>query len=123
MRGRLDCRAAGPARGQLPARPCRRIRRQHLDQEGSDQAMWVTELGKDRIARIIDGQVRASPPPPAPMEVQCGGRCPHGIASGPDGNLWITKSQLAAGDQVGRMTTTGQSQSWPLPEAGAALND
>ena len=91
--------------------------------QGPDEAMWVTELGKDRVARIMNGQVHEFSLPPAPIQVQCGGRCPYGIASGPDGNLWITESQLAAGDLVGRMTQQGGYKDWPLPEAGAALND
>lgn len=91
---------------------------------GPDRAIWVTELGRDQIARIsTDGQVREFPLPAASQQVQCGGRCPYGITTGPDGNLWITESQLAAGDLVGRMTTAGQYQDWPLPEPGAALND
>lgn len=91
--------------------------------EGVDKAMWVTELGKDRVARIIDGQVHEFSLPPAPIQVQCGGRCPYGIATGPDGNLWVTESQLAAGDLVGRLTPQGEYKDWPLPEPGAALND
>lgn len=93
--------------------------------EGSDKAMWVTEVGKDRVARIMNGQVHEFPLAPAPVQVQvqCGGRCPYGITSGPDGNLWITESQLAAGDLVGRMTPQGQYKDWPLDGPGAALND
>lgn len=90
---------------------------------GLDQAVWVTELGRDRVARISpSGQVTEFPLPAAPP-IQCGGRCPYGVVAGPDGNIWITESQLAAGDLVGRMTPTGQYQDWPLPEAGASLDD
>jgi virginiamycin B lyase len=91
--------------------------------QGPDKAIWVTELGKDRVARIMNEQVHEFSLPSAPVQVQCGGRCPYGIASGPDGNLWITESQLAAGGLVGRMTLQGEYKNWPLREAGAALND
>ncbi|HLI96052.1 MAG TPA: hypothetical protein VKT72_08200 [Candidatus Baltobacteraceae bacterium] len=41
---------------------------------------------------------------------------PQGIATGPDGALWIT---LAGADAIGTMTTNGTLTTYPLPTANA----
>jgi len=41
---------------------------------------------------------------------------PHGIAAGPDGNLWFT--ELGA-NQIGRVTTSGAFREFPIPTAGS----
>ncbi len=40
------------------------------------------------------------------------GGAPEGITAGPDGALWFTESQ---GNQIGRLTTSGQVSDFPLP--------
>jgi hypothetical protein len=40
------------------------------------------------------------------------GGAPKGITTGPDGALWFTESQ---GNQIGRITTSGQLRDFPLP--------
>lgn len=43
---------------------------------------------------------------------------PTAIAAGPDGNLWFTDINFASGDNIGKITQTGQVVEYPIPGAG-----
>jgi virginiamycin B lyase len=57
--------------------------------EGSDDAMWFTEIGVSKIGRIpLTGSITESVTPTANSQ-------PAGITFGPDGNVWFVESQAA----------------------------
>jgi len=71
---------------------------------GPDGAIWFTEQGANKIARISTvGKIREFP---LPLNFSN----PGGIALGSDGALWFTES-----GRIGRMTTAGVEQDFPLP--------
>ena len=59
---------------------------------------------------VARGQNVTEFPVPAP------GSAPSHIATGADGNLWFTE---AAGNQIGRITTSGVITEFPIPTAGS----
>lgn len=75
---------------------------------GSDNNLWFTEQGADKIGRITtEGQVTEFPlPAVSPPE----SRSPWGIALGPDGAMWFTEN---SGNKIGRITTSGTITEWP----------
>ena len=82
------------------------------------QALWYTNEGRpDRVERIdLDGSIHVFRIAGARKNAQM-----PGIAAGPDGALWFTQQQYEGKtrDGIGRMTTDGQSTSWPLPHRRA----
>src|SRR5260370_26054653 len=44
---------------------------------------------------------------------------PHGITSGPDGNIWFTESSA---NKIGRITPSGTITEFPIPTAGSFPN-
>jgi len=70
---------------------------------GPDKAIWFTTNNIGRIS--LDGKITEFPVQGGP---------PAGIATGPDGNIWFT----VAPNKIGRMTPTGQTTMFPLPQAG-----
>src|SRR5262245_24265924 len=73
--------------------------------EGAMRTLRMVLLFSFVIAQVATGAVPAEAakrikefPVPTP------GSLPHGIAVGPDGNLWFTER---AGDKIGRITPTG----------------
>ena len=44
--------------------------------------------------------------------ISTGDSLPHGITSGPDGNLWFTET---AGNKIGRITPSGSFTEYPIP--------
>lgn len=71
-----------------------------------DGTVWYTGL-ENHIGRINpNGTVDQFTPPTADSE-------PHGIAIGPDGNIWFTELK---GNKIGRISASGEIKEFPLPE-------
>jgi streptogramin lyase len=83
---------------------------------GPDRNLWFTDSGANKIGRITPaGQVTLfSLPIPQPLGVSTGPFPPHpvNITTGADGNLWFTE---ADGNNIGRITPTGQITEFSLP--------
>ena len=76
---------------------------------GPDGNIWFTEVGKDKVGRLIppssSGIGHLNDPPTALDEFPLASSSqPVGIAAGPDGNLWIAEN---VSDKIARMTTAG----------------
>jgi virginiamycin B lyase len=70
---------------------------------GPDNALWFSETGDLKVGRItLQGAITEYPTPDSP----------YGVATGPDGNLWI-----ATYGGVDRMTPTGAVTFFPAPAA------
>lgn len=78
---------------------------------GSDHNLWITELGIDKIARMIPstGAVTQFTIPTAGAQAAY-------ISAGPDTATWFTETH---GNKIGRITTAGSIQEWPIPTANA----
>jgi streptogramin lyase len=84
---------------------------------GPDGALWFTQRGRPypagaddvpRIGRLTtDGRFTE-------FELLSRGGRPLGIATGPDGNLWVTLSMV---DRIARVTPSGVVTEFDLPEA------
>jgi virginiamycin B lyase len=89
--------------------------------EGPDGALWFTEERTSRIGRMTTaGVVTHEFPVPitVPSDLPCSdlGFVPtlDQITTGPDGALWFTQPR---DDQIGRITTAGNVEEFPLPSA------
>jgi streptogramin lyase len=72
---------------------------------GPDGALWITEPGTGRIARMtVTGVVTEFPISSSAGAAQ--------ITAGPDGNLWFTEPSV---NMIGRMTPTGSVTEFPIP--------
>jgi hypothetical protein len=72
---------------------------------GPDGALWFTENGGNKIARITTaGVITEFPIPTADSN-------PTGITAGPDGALWFAE---ASADKIGRITTEGVITEFPI---------
>jgi streptogramin lyase len=72
---------------------------------GPDGALWITEPGTGRIARMtVTGVVTEFP-----IFASAGAAK---ITAGPDGNLWFTEPSV---NRIGRMTPTGSVTEFPIP--------
>jgi len=81
--------------------------------QGSDGALWFTELQSNAIGRIdSNGTVTEYPLPTANAG-------PLGIAAGPDGALWFTEQSV---NKIGRITTSGIISEYvvPIPNSSPA---
>jgi sugar lactone lactonase YvrE len=74
---------------------------------GPDGNLWATMSRANAIDRITPAGARTRFPL-AP------GRAPYDITAGPDGALWFTESSA-----IGRITTTGHVDEFPVPTAGS----
>ena len=82
---------------------------------GPDGNLWFTDQFIDRIGRMTtSGAVTFFTIPQHPISpgVDHPGLQAGEITSGPDGNLWFTES---VGNEVVRLTTSGQFTGFPLP--------
>lgn len=72
---------------------------------GPDGNLWFTDWSNDVVGRVtLDGVQREFP------HVAGRPRLPTGVVTGPDGDLWFTDF-----DAIGKMTTTGALQEFPIP--------
>lgn len=78
-----------------------------------DGALWFTESGTDKVARMTTAGVLTNEFPLSP------GAQPEGITVGPDGNLWISEN---GGDKIGRVTPTGTVNEFAIPGVGSRPN-
>jgi len=96
----------------------------HAISSGPDGAIWLTlstPAGGIAIGRLSTaGALTVFP-------VATTADAADGITAGPDGALWFTmydglvgSSNPVTGDAIGRMTTAGAVQIFPLPKGGAA---
>jgi virginiamycin B lyase len=81
---------------------------------GPDGALWFTEAGEapshppDAIGRITTEGAMVT------WSLPTQGSFPTNITTGPDGALWFTER---VAHQIGRISTTGQIQEYPVPGA------
>ena len=70
--------------------------------------MWFTESSAAKIGRldIGSGRIQEFPVPTASAY-------PHGITTGPDGNLWFAERDV---NQIGRITPSGQIAEFATPK-------
>jgi len=86
---------------------------------GPDGNLWFTKEFGNKIGRITTaGAVTEFTVPTTVPDSPITGTssAPHGIASGPDGNLWFTESK---GNKIGCITTSGVITEFALPTGGA----
>jgi virginiamycin B lyase len=83
---------------------------------GPDGALWFTE----RVTPKAIGRIPASTPLATPDESRTTTNAPSYIASGPDGNLWFTDYN---GQRIGRMTTAGGTNYFPVTPPTANPED
>jgi virginiamycin B lyase len=78
---------------------------------GPDGALWFTEFPKNvgNSGRISTDGHRTEYQTPTALSL------PLGITVGPDGALWFTEQ---FGNNIGRITTSGQIREFPLPNRG-----
>jgi streptogramin lyase/subtilisin-like proprotein convertase family protein len=91
---------------------------------GPDGNIWFTEVGKDKVGRLIppasSGIGHFDDPPTALDEFPLAPDShPVGIAAGPDGNLWIAEN---GSGKIARMTTAGVvTGDFPAPGPSGSL--
>ncbi len=78
---------------------------------GSDQNLWVTEPGINKIARI-NPYTRAI----TQFNVPTAGAQASHISPGADTATWFTETH---GNKIGRIATNGTIMEWPIPTANA----
>lgn len=88
---------------------------------GPDENLWFTEFGGNQIGRITTSGAVTEFPIPTAGNTLCTsgfplGTCPEGITVGADGNLWFVEAQ----GNVGKITTTGSINEYPIPTAGSS---
>jgi virginiamycin B lyase len=75
---------------------------------GSDDALWFTEQGVNKIGRITTGGTITE------YSIPTANSYPSGITNGPDGALWFTEGGAANGaPNIGRITTAGAITEYP----------
>lgn len=84
---------------------------------GPDGNLWITGFGNSEDAANTTNQIiRLTPDGQQTSFLLPPGRGPADIAAGPDGALWFPESISGS---IGRITTTGEYSSCPLPNAAS----
>jgi virginiamycin B lyase len=81
--------------------------------DGPDGALWFTEWGGNKIARITTAGIFSEYPVPTSASR------PSGITVGPDGALWFTEAATSA-SKIGTITTSGVLTEFSIPTTHSA---
>ncbi len=84
---------------------------------GPDGALWFTESNSSKIARMTTaGSITEFPVLGCTSPSSSTGSCwPYDITSGPDGALWFTEAESNVGNNISRITTSGNVTTYNLP--------
>jgi len=79
---------------------------------GPHDVRWVLEFYANKVAAVRENGAVTEYPVPSPAQGN-----PHVITAAPDGNLWFSEDNTAAGGQsyIGRVTTSGFITMFPIP--------
>lgn len=85
---------------------------------GPDGNLWIGGYGNtDGSGNTVNQIIRLTPSGVQKSYFLPAGKGPNDIAAGPDGALWFTEYR---GQSIGRITTSGQYTSYPLPSAASS---